>query len=108
MIHRDPETYPESGVPPSVILRDHFGPYTVPPGTLFAMGDNRDDSRDSRFWGPVPEGYVKGRAILIYWSFDAAGAEAAPGLVGTLRRLSQTALHFFSGTRWPRTLQPVR
>ena len=37
------------------------------------MGDNRDDSQDSRFWGFLPQSYVKGRALFIYWSFDVAG-----------------------------------
>jgi signal peptidase I len=51
--------------------RDHvdFGPYTVPEGFVFAMGDNRDESYDSRFWGPVPVGDIKGLAMVIYWSW---------------------------------------
>lgn len=48
-------------------LRDHFGPVTVPPGSYMVLGDNRDASCDSRFWGPVPEGQVKGKAVFIYW-----------------------------------------
>jgi signal peptidase I len=48
--------------------RDTFGPVTVEPGRLFMMGDNRDDSNDSRFWGTVPMDYVKGRAMFIYFS----------------------------------------
>jgi signal peptidase I len=50
--------------------RDNFGPYTVPPGSLFMMGDNRDNSNDSRYWGPVAFDLVKGRAMFIYWSWD--------------------------------------
>lgn len=50
--------------------RDNFGPYRVPPGRLFMMGDNRENSHDSRFWGTVPMDYVKGRAMFIYWSWD--------------------------------------
>ncbi|HBE73480.1 MAG TPA: signal peptidase I [candidate division Zixibacteria bacterium] len=52
-------------------FRDNFGPVVVPAGHLFMMGDNRDDSFDSRFWGPLPRRYVQGRPLIIYWSWDS-------------------------------------
>jgi signal peptidase I len=58
--------------------RDNCTPPTVPPGELFMMGDNRDDSNDSRFWGTVPVGLVRGRALFIY--FSTAGNEWWNGL----------------------------
>ncbi|MFZ5775991.1 MAG: signal peptidase I [Thermodesulfobacteriota bacterium] len=50
--------------------RDNFGPVTVPPDTVFVMGDNRDNSHDSRFWGFVDLKAVKGKAFILYWSWD--------------------------------------
>jgi signal peptidase I len=51
--------------------RDNFGPVTVPKDSIFAMGDNRDQSYDSRFWGFVDLSRIKGKAIIIYWSWDS-------------------------------------
>jgi signal peptidase I len=56
--------------PPGAGNKDNYGPVTVPDGHLFMMGDNRDDSDDSRFWGFLDQELIKGKAILIYWSWD--------------------------------------
>ena len=56
-------------------IRDNFGPVVVPKNHIFAMGDNRDNSLDSRFWGPLHKKYLKGRPLFIYFSFDP-GREA--------------------------------
>lgn len=52
--------------------RDNFGPVIVPQGSFFVMGDNRDDSQDSRFWGTVPEDHVIGKVTFVYWSWAPA------------------------------------
>jgi signal peptidase I len=52
--------------------RDNFGPFRVPENSYFMLGDNRDDSYDSRFWGPVPEELVLGKALVVHWSWGPA------------------------------------
>jgi len=54
--------------------RDNLGPLTVPPDSYFVMGDNRDQSLDSRFWGFVRMNKIKGRAFLVYWSWNGQGS----------------------------------
>jgi signal peptidase I len=54
----------------SLVPRDNFGPVVVPPGHVMVMGDNRDRSYDSRFWGFVPFDQIKGKALILYWSWD--------------------------------------
>ena len=108
--HTDSRTYPRSVfLEPGYRERDNFGPEIVPPGHYFFMGDNRDNSNDSRFWGSVPAEYIKGRAFMVYWSFESDRHSVDwPGYRGKARQLGNVLLRFFTDTRWERTFRVVR
>ena len=86
------------------MLRDHVrvGELVVPEGQYFAMGDNRDNSADSRFWGLVPRENIVGKPTMIWWSYDAPTEHLVDGNIH-LDHLADLALNFFSKTRWRRT-----
>ncbi len=89
-------------------VRERYGPVTVPPGQYFVMGDNRDNSQDSRYWGFLPRSYVKGRALMIYWSYESGGeVYADEGIGATIRNVFSVITHFFTRTRWERILQQI-
>jgi signal peptidase I len=91
--------------PESVSFHDGWGPQVVPPGHLLVLGDNRDNSRDSRFWGFLPIDQVKGRALLVYWSYEATREEYHR--TGPVEWVKDT-LSAFGRTRWRRFFHVIR
>lgn len=83
------------------------GEVVVPPGHYFAMGDNRDSSLDSRYWGFVPRENIIGKPLVIYWSYDAPTERLASPTIG-LDHILDLAQNFFTKTRWSRTFMLIR
>ncbi|MEM7051684.1 MAG: signal peptidase I [Acidobacteriota bacterium] len=97
----DPRVYPASRfLPESRRFRDNYGPYLVPAAGYFCLGDNRDNSNDSRVWESVPQGFVRGRAFMIYWSLEPAE------MVGIEE--SSVFGRIWERIRWDRSFRVVR
>jgi signal peptidase I len=101
-------TMSDGGEVTSMDVRERYGPVTVPPDQYFVMGDNRDNSQDSRYWGYLPRSYVKGKAMMIYWSYEADRDDLADDSLGaTFSRIVSVGTHFFTKTRWERLLHQI-
>jgi len=113
LAYRDnfPNAPPEMGVmaPALEMLEKNVvnGDLVVPPNCVFAMGDNRDDSADSRYWGFVPRENIEGTPLIIYWSFEAPTADLTNGNIG-FDHIMDVLTHFLTKTRWSRTFKLIR
>jgi len=97
-------------------VRERYGPVTVPSRATdpkkedqyFVMGDNRDNSQDSRYWGFLPRSYIKGKALMIYWSYESGREDYLDeGIGATIKQLFSVVTHFFSRTRWSRLFHQI-
>lgn len=92
-------------VPADLSFRDNFGPYRVPGGEYFVLGDNRDDSRDSRFWGGVPEENILGKTVFVYWSWEPDPDPPGwgfPYIIDAVHWLGYSIASFPTHVRWER------
>jgi signal peptidase I len=92
------------------MLQNHVvnGEVVVPPNFFFAMGDNRDSSLDSRYWGFVPRDNIIGKPLIIYWSYDAPTDQLSSTTMGAMfRHATDLVINFFPKTRWRRTFNLI-
>jgi len=106
------DDFPNAPTPPLPdrtlkMLRDHVsaGELVVPEGNYFGMGDNRDDSSDSRYWGFIPRANITGKPVIVFWSYDAPTEDL---IDFNAHHFVDLAEHFFTRTRWRRTFMLVR
>jgi len=103
VIHDDPQVYPlQPALPEPYRSRDQFGPFSVPQGQYFAMGDNRTNSYDSRFWGCVPRNDIIGTPVMIYMSLAVTPQAWEPGQIRERFLAYASALLHPGLVRWKR------
>jgi signal peptidase I len=88
--------------------KKNFGPIEVLPDQYFVLGDHRNQSADSRFWGQVPRALIKGRALLIWWSYDEEDSKIYMNLRERLSSWGHKIVHFFTRSRWGRCFNLIR
>ena len=104
----EPNAHLLGSAPDMLLNHVQDGDVVVPPGDYFAMGDNRDSSLDSRYWGFVPRDNIIGKPLVIYWSYDASTEALADPSIFNWSHLLDMFEHFPTKTRWNRTLRLVR
>lgn len=103
------EPYVKHVYPPRLRQGDNYGPVVIPAGHYFCMGDNRDQSADSRSWGFVPRALIKGRALLIWYSFEEdPDAYKKTAVADRVSLVLAKVLHLFDKTRWSRMFSIIR
>jgi len=109
VVHRDPRTYVDSQfLDQEFRLRDHLARQRVPAEHMFCLGDNRDVSNDSRYWGPVPLSSVLGRPLLVLWSLER-NVPARDGLSDAdWGKIQVSWFNVGKGVRWNRSLKRVQ
>ncbi len=92
-------------LPGDLSFRDNFAPYKVPDGYFFVLGDNRDDSQDSRFWGAVPVENIRGKALFVYWSWEPDPDPPGwgfPYVINAIQWVGHALYNFPTHIRWDR------
>lgn len=111
-VHSDPNVNHRSGGRHFLSFdsqRDNFGPVKIPEDSYFMMGDNRDDSADSRYFGFLERKYIVGRPLLVFWSYeDDSDAYLRTSLPEMISLYAERVLYFFTRTRWSRMGKFVR
>ncbi len=111
-VHSDSYIYPRRGLYHQASgdsQRDNYGPKTIPDGLYFVMGDNRDDSADSRYFGLLPRSHIVGTPMFVFWSYeDDADAYLRSSLPEILQLYAERIIFFFTRTRWSRMGHLVR